>query len=171
MMVLLLLIIVISWLFVCLFSNFIYHNNFVEMHLSVKFRYLKWMSPRCPFAKQTHKNQCRIIIFLPFILTIQYFWTKFNASYQAQRLLRKWSNRTWHHCSCQCLPSYSAKARLNPKVMQFTLVGPYYKQDKVHAFSTVLFEMLGGLRPPRSLNKTSRNQYTLSITFGIYRAR
>ena len=44
------------------------------------------------------------------------------------------------------------------------LVGPYYKQDKVYAFSTVFFKLLGGLRPPRSLNKTSRIQCTLSIT-------
>ena len=46
----------------------------------------------------------------------------------------------------------------------FWLVGPYYKQDKIHAFSTVLFKLVSGLRPTRSLNKMSRNQCTLSIT-------
>ena len=43
-------------------------------------------------------------------------------------------------------------------------VDVYYKQNKVYAFSTVLFKLLGGLRPPHSLNKTSLNQCTLSIT-------
>ena len=42
--------------------------------------------------------------------------------------------------------------------------GPYFKQNKVHAFSTVLFKLFGGLRPPRSLNKTVSKQCTLSIT-------
>ena len=57
---------------------------------------------------------------------------------------------------------FEGGASTGADAIYFWLVGPYYKQDKVHAFSTVLFKLRGG--PPRSLNKTSRTQYTLSIT-------
>ena len=51
----------------------------------------------------------------------------------------------------------------------FRLVVLHCKQDKVHAFSTVLFKLLGGLSPPRSLNKTSRNKCTSFITYTLVR--
>ena len=52
------------------------------------------------------------------------------------------------------------KAGLNLKVMQFTFDWLGHTTRKIK----YMLKLLGGLRIPRSLNKTSRNQCTLSIT-------
>ena len=81
----------------------------------------------------------------------------------------KCSKTSLHHCSCQFLPLYSAKGELNLKLMLFTFDWFCRTTSKRKYMLSRLSCLNCSVGVPRSLNKTSQNQCTLSVTCWVHR--